>query len=85
MQSAPPRAHRGELARGCPPPEVAEPGLCAELTRVLGGTRAAPACWEELYAATLQGFGFSQRLPSACCFFRRSAVRGDDSTRAGYD
>eukprot|EP00969_Alexandrium_andersonii_P256978 11361355-Alexandrium_andersonii.AAC.1 len=64
--------------------------MCAELSRSLRGTPAAPSRWEALYMTTLQGFGFAQGKASACCFYHpdrdiRRVARGDDFAFAGHD
>eukprot|EP00969_Alexandrium_andersonii_P146459 6476977-Alexandrium_andersonii.AAC.1 len=42
--------------------------MCAKLNHSLRGARAAPAQWEALCTATLQGLGFVRGKASACCF-----------------
>eukprot|EP00969_Alexandrium_andersonii_P348758 15420711-Alexandrium_andersonii.AAC.1 len=64
--------------------------MCAKLDRSLYGARAAPARWEALRAATLQGFGFVRGKASACCFYRlgrdiRRVVHDGDFTFTGHD
>ena len=62
------------------PPEIAKPGMCAKLVRSLYGMREAPARWEELYTATLEGLGFLRGRAIACCLPIQGATSVVSST-----
>eukprot|EP00969_Alexandrium_andersonii_P160366 7085929-Alexandrium_andersonii.AAC.1 len=50
------------------PPNAATPGICAKFFRRFYGTGVAPACWEALCTATVEGLGFARGRANACCF-----------------